>query len=638
MLEWTYFVTLVGTLLVLVAAFSSLLAFRFGAPLLLLFLGIGLLAGVDGLGIDFDNADVAYFVGSLALAVILFDSGFGTSLQSFRQAAWPALTLATAGVLLTAGFFGLAARLLLGFSWLESFLLGAIVGSTDAAAVFFLLRIGGISIREKVRATLEIESGSNDPMAIFLTIALVEAVLAREASQAAFGTGFLIDFVLQMGIGLIAGYGGGVMIVGLVNRLNMERGLVPIFVIALALLVFSVTGALGGSGFLAAYVAGLYAGNRQMKAAPLLRRFQDGMTWLAQIIMFLILGLLATPSQFPGIALQAVGLAIFLMFVARPLAVWLTLLPFDFQRSESAFVAWVGLRGAVSILLAIVPLLGGLASGETIFNVAFIIVLVSLLVQGWTINPLARRLGLLVPKRLGPVEKVEVELPGTASHELLVYHVVPGSPVEQGERVPRWARPSLVVRDGQSMRYQYAGRLRAGDYVYLFISSRYPPLLDRLFASPAPVEVDDEEFFGAFAIDPSRSARDLQTAYGIELRPDEEEMTIAEMMASRLGGQAEYADRVAVGPVELIVRDVDDHGRVETVGVSLEPEAENPQVPLFLTGREVAARLRAFIAARLASRRKPPEAEAEDGDTAEDDRPKEAETTPDAKTPEADKG
>ncbi len=619
MLEWIYLVTLVGTLLVLVAAFSSLLAFRFGAPLLLLFLGIGLLAGVDGLGIDFDNAGVAYFVGSLALAVILFDSGFGTSLQSFRQAAWPALTLATVGVVLTAAFFGLAARLLLGFSWLESFLLGAIVGSTDAAAVFFLLRIGGVSIREKVRATLEIESGSNDPMAIFLTIALVEALIAPEGEAA--GLGFLLDFIMQMGIGLIAGYGGGVMIVGLVNRLNMERGLVPIFTIALALLVFSVTGALGGSGFLAAYVAGLYAGNRQMKAAPLIRRFQDGMTWLAQIIMFLILGLLATPSQFPAIAIPAVLLALFLIFIARPAAVWLTLLPFDFQRSESAFVAWVGLRGAVSILLAIVPFLGGLESGGTIFNVAFIIVLVSLLVQGWTINALARRLGLLVPQRIGPVEKLEVELPGTALHELLVYRVVPGSPVEQGERIPRWARPSLVVRDGQSMRYQYAGRLRAGDYVYLFISSRYPPLLDRLFASPAPVEVDDEEFFGAFAIDPSRPVGDLQSAYGIELRPAEEEMTIAEMMASRLGGQAEYADRVAVGPVELIVREVDDKGKVVTVGVSLEPEAQNPQVPLFLTGREVAERLRAFIATRFRRRTEDKDDETADEDRQSDDKP-----------------
>ncbi len=631
-----YGVILIGTVLVLAAAFSSLLAFRFGAPLLLLFLGIGLLAGVDGFGIDFDNAEVAYFVGSLALAVILFDSGFGTSLQSFRQAAWPALTLATVGVLLTSLFFGLAARLLLGFSWLEAFLLGAIVGSTDAAAVFFLLRIGGISIREKVRATLEIESGSNDPMAIFLTIALVEAILAHEAGATAFGLSFLVDFVLQMGVGLIAGYGGGVMIVYLVNRLDMERGLVPIFVIALALLVFSVTGALGGSGFLAAYVAGLYAGNRQMKAAPVLRRFQDGMTWLAQIIMFLILGLLATPSQFPSIAIPAVALALFLIFVARPIAVWLTLLPFDFQRSESAFVAWVGLRGAVSILLAIVPLIGGLASGPTMFNVAFIIVLVSLLVQGWTINSMARRLNLLVPQRRGPVEKLEVELPGTASHELLVYRVVPNSPIDLGERMPRWARPSLVVRDGQSMRYQYAGRLRAGDYVYLFLSSRYPPLLDRLFASPAKVEVDDEQFFGAFAIDPSRPVTDLVSAYGIALRPGEEEMTIAKMMASRLGGQADYADRVPAGPVELIVRDIDDKGEVATVGVSLEPEALNPQVPLFLTGREVAAKLRAFVAGRFRRKAQPDEAEDEEtaensehaSNEADDKRPPETEKKP----------
>lgn len=599
MLDWTYAVTLIGTLLVLVAAFSSLLAFRFGAPLLLLFLGIGLAAGVDGLGIDFDNAGVAYFVGSLALAVILFDSGFGTSLQSFRQAAAPAITLATLGVLLTAAMFGLAARLLLGLGWLESFLLGAIVGSTDAAAVFFLLRVGGISIRDRVRATLEVESGSNDPMAIFLTIALVE-MIAADASARGFGLELLSDFVLQMGIGLIAGYGGGVMITSLVNRLHMDRGLIPIFVLALSLLVFAVTGAVGGSGFLAVYVAGLYAGNRQIKAAPILKRFQDGMTWLSQITMFLVLGLLATPSQFGLIAVPAVLLALFLIFVARPVAVWLCLLPFDFERAESAFVAWVGLRGAVSILLAIVPLFGGVDNGALFFNCAFIIVLVSLLVQGWTISPLARRLGLVVPARIGPVEKVELELPGTAHHELLVYHVVPDSPVARGERVPRWARPSLVIRDGQSMRYQYAGRLRAGDYVYLFVSTRYPRLLDRLFASPAPVAVDDADFFGAFTIDPSQPAEGLRAAYGAELHEAERQLTISALMLARLGGRAEYADRVPLGPVELIVRDVDDKGHIETVGVSLEPELQHRQVPLFMTGRELAAKIRAWAAARRA--------------------------------------
>ncbi|MBN9037806.1 MAG: potassium/proton antiporter [Rhizobiales bacterium] len=597
MFDWIYIATLVGTLLVLVAAFSSLVAFRFGAPLLLLFLGIGLAAGVDGLGISFDNAAVAYYIGSLALAIILFDSGFGTSLQSFRQAAAPAVSLATVGVLLTTTIFGTAAHYLLGITWLEGFLLGAIVGSTDAAAVFFLLRGGGINIRDRVRSTLEIESSSNDPMAIFLTITLVE-IIATGGSGGHIGVELLVEFVREMGIGLVAGVGGGAMIATLVNRLDIDRGLAPIFVLALSLLVFSVTGAIGGSGFLAVFVAGIYAGNRQIKSAPALRSFQEGASWLAQIIMFVLLGLLATPSQFQLIAVPAILLALFLCLVARPVAVWLSLVPFEFARAETLFLSWVGLRGAVSILLAIVPLLGGLDHGTLFFNTAFIIVLVSLLVQGWTIGPLAKWLNLIVPPRIGPVEKLELELPGTAHHELLVYRVVAGSPVARGERIPRWARPSLVIRDGQSKSYQYAGRLQAGDYVYLFISARYPRLLDRLFASPAPVAGDDADFFGAFSIDPARTALDLQAAYGIDLRADEQELTIAELMTRRLGGRAEYADRVALGPVDLIVRDVDEQGRIESVGVSLEPEAAQRQVPMFLTGRELAAKIRGLFGRR----------------------------------------
>lgn len=600
MIDSMYLAILVGTVLVLVAAFSSLLAYRFGTPLLLLFLGIGLIAGVDGLGIDFDNAPVAYFIGSLALAVILFDSGFGTSLQSFRHAAAPALTLATAGVVLTTAIFGAAAHVVLGLPWLESLLLGAIVGSTDAAAVFFLLRVGGISIRDKVRSTLEVESGSNDPMAVFLTITLVE-IIASGVSLDELGMQIAIRFFMQLVIGLVAGYLGGVAIVGLVNRLNLERGLTPIFVIALALLVFSLTGALGGSGFLAAYVAGLYAGNRELRGAPSIRRFQDGMSWLAQILMFLVLGLLATPSQFGAIALPAVALALFLIFVARPLAVWICLSPFRFQREETAFVSWVGLRGAVSILLAIVPFLGQIGNGMVFFNTAFIIVMISLLVQGWTISPLARRLGLVVPPRMGAVEKLELELPGSATHELLVYRVVADSPIVTGERMPRWARPSLVIREGRSMRYQYAGRLRPDDYVYLFVPAHHPRLLDRLFAQPNPVTEDDAEFFGVFSVDPSRPAAELAATYGFALEKSEAEMTIDALLRSRLGGRADYADRVVIGPVELIVRDIDEDGHVTAAGLSLEPDVTRPSIPVFLSLRE----LLAFIARRLRGLRKP---------------------------------
>ncbi|MBY5314616.1 potassium/proton antiporter [Rhizobium leguminosarum] len=591
-MEAFYIVVLVSTALVLLAAFSSLLAFRFGAPLLLLFLMIGLAAGVDGLGIEFSNNYLAYILGSIALAIILFDSGFGTPMQAFRLAAVPSLALASVGVLITASLFAFAAMWLLNFTWLEGLLLGSIVASTDAAAVFFLLRIGGINIRDKVRSTLEVESGTNDPMAIFLTIALVE-VLASGERYAGINIGMLAMFVQQMGLGVILGLLGGMMIVLIVSKLDTDRGLTPIFVLALALLVFSFTGAVGGSGFLAVYVAGIYAGNRKMQAIGTIKRFQDGMTWLAQIIMFLVLGLLATPSQFPVIIVPAILLALFLIFIARPLAIWLSLLPFDYTQQEIGFVAWVGLRGAVSILLAIMPILGGLENGQIYFNTAFIIVLVSLLLQGWTIKPVAKKLGLIIPPRIGAVDKVEVDLPGAANHELLSYRVIKDSPVLRGERIPRWATPSLVIRDGKSMRYQYAGRLREHDLVYLFIVPSYSRLLDRLFASRAPVDDDDAEFFGAFALSPARPAADLDAAYGPGLLNESEKgLTIAELMRQRLGGKADYADRVRLGSIILIVRDLDEHDHITSVGMSLEAVEPAITLPIFLNLKDIIQRIR----------------------------------------------
>ncbi|WP_025660884.1 potassium/proton antiporter [Rhizobium sp. IBUN] len=597
-MEAFYIVVLVSTTLVLLAAFSSLLAFRFGAPLLLLFLAIGLLAGSDGLGIQFSNNYLAYFLGSIALAVILFDSGFGTPVQAFKLAAIPSLTLASVGVLITAALIGVAAMWLLNFTWLEGLLLGSIVSSTDAAAVFFLLRIGGINIRDKVRSTLEVESGTNDPMAIFLTIALVE-ILASGERYHGINIGMLAMFVQEMGLGVILGLLGGMMISLIVSQLETDRGLTPIFVLALALLVFSATGAVGGSGFLAVYVAGIYAGNRKLQGHASIKRFQSGMTWLAQIIMFLVLGLLAMPSQFPAIAVPAVLLALFLIFIARPLAIWLSLLPFDYTQREIGFVAWVGLRGAVSILLAIMPILGGLENSQIYFNTAFIIVLVSLLVQGWTIKPVAKKLGLIIPPRMGAVDKVEVDLPGAANHELLSYRVIKDSPVLRGERIPRWATPSLVIRDGKSMRYQYAGRLRENDLVYLFVVPSYSRLLDKLFASRAPVEEDDADFFGSFALSPARPAADLDAAYGPGLLNESEKgLTIAELMKHRLGGKADYADRVRLGSIILIVRDLDDQDHITSVGMSLEAVEPATTLPIFLNLHDIIDRIRDRIKGR----------------------------------------
>ena len=584
--------------LILIAAFSSLLAERFGAPLLLLFLVIGLLAGVDGLGIDFSNNSGAFMLGSIALAIILFDSGYGTSLQSFRQAAVPALTLATAGVLFTAILFGAAARFLLDFSWLEGLLLGSIVASTDAAAVFFLLRTGGINIRDEVRSTLEVESGTNDPMAIFLTAALVSIMASGEGLDSA-GLDLLILFVKQIGLGLVLGLGGGVLIVQIIRRIPVERGLAPIFVLALALLVFAYTSVIGGSGFLAVYVAGIYAGNKKIQSKTSIIRFQEGLTWLAQIVMFLVLGLLATPSQFPQIILPAIALAIFLVCIARPLAVWLCLLPFDYTQRETGFVAWVGLRGAVSILLAILPILGNLENGQLYFNTAFIVVMVSLAIQGWTVKPIARRLGLIIPPQIGAIDKFELDLPGTANHELLAYRVAADSPVLRGERIPRWARPSLVIRDGKSMRYQYAGRLLENDLVYLFIAPGFSRLLDRLFASKVAVGENDNEFFGTFTIDPNRTGEELDRAYGPGLISDaDKSKTIAELMEQRLGGRPDYADRVKIGRIVLIVRQTDDKGDIKTVGISLEPVAPATRLPLFLNFREMIHAIRDYARKR----------------------------------------
>ena len=587
-----YIVVLICASLVLLAAFSSLIAFRFGSPILLLFLCVGLIAGVDGLGIDFSNNGLSFMLGYVALAIILFDSGFGTPIKAFRQAALPAVLLASVGVVITTAIFAVVVILLLDFSFIEGLLLGSIVASTDAAAVFFLLRISGINIRDQITSTLEVESGTNDPMAIFLTITLVELITSGQGLSG-FNGALLLSFIEEMGIGLVAGLVGGWLIAGAVSRFDADRGLTPILVLALALLAFSITGVLHGSGFLAVYVAGLYAGNRRLQSKIAIKRFQDGMTWLAQIIMFVMLGLLATPSDFPSIAIPAVVLGLFLIFVARPLAVWLCLLPFDFNQREMTFLAWVGLRGAVSILLSILPILSGLPNGQDFFNITFIIVLVSLVLQGWTLKPVARRLGLIIPRQTGEVDRLEVDLPRSSSHELVAYRVIKDSPVLTGERLPRWATPSLLIRDGRSMRYQYAGRLRENDIAYLFITPNFIPLLDRLFASRAELDPDDEEFFGTFTISPHRPARELDAAYGPGLLAESEKgMTVGDLMLSRLGGRADYADRIRLGPIILIVRDIDETNHISAIGISMEAVEPRRTLPVFLNIREIAERMR----------------------------------------------
>lgn len=585
-----YIVVLVCSILILIAALSSALAFRFGAPLLLLFLGVGVAAGTDGLGIEFDNDALTYYVGSLALAVILFDAGFGTSLKVLKTGIKPAAVLATVGVALTAALVGLAATVLTDFTFMQGLLLGAIVASTDAAAVFFLMRIGGIRVVERVGSALEVESGMNDPMAIFLTMTLV-TILSPSHPETFEIIPLVLHFLSQVGFGLVFGLIGGLIVVLTSNHFGLNRGLTPILVLAVALLIFSAASTAGGSGYLAVYVAGLYAGNKHVRFVGSIRRFQDGMTWLAQIIMFLLLGLLATPSNFPATIIPAIVLSLFLVFIARPMAVWLCLLPFNYRPRETKFIAWIGLRGAVSILLAILPSLYHLPRAEEYFNIVFVMVIVSLTLQGWTLAPVARRLKLVRPKPAGPLENVEIDLPGNAKHELLVYQIVEGAPVLEGIPIPRWAIPSLVIRDGQSMRYFYAGKLMPGDFLYLFVMPGMSPFLDRLFADTQPLEKDHQsEIFGAEVFLPDRPVTDLaELDANITIPEDDRQLTLAEFIKKRLGGQPTIAERLSVGSLWLIVRDIGENNDVTSVGIWKEPERETG-LPLFMSFRQLMRR------------------------------------------------
>ena len=388
-LEFSSQIIFVGALLALLSIFASVVSRKLGAPILLVFLVLGMLAGEDGPGgIHFNDIGLAFVLGNLALAIILLDGGLGTRREAFRVSLKPALSLATVGVIGTAAITGLAVHWILGLPWPESFLVGAIVGSTDAAAVFGLLGSARIHLKERTRATLEVESGTNDPMAIFLTVILVQ--LLSQGGALNFSA-LITFFIQQMGLGMVMGLAGGFCFRWLLLRLELPNSLYPLAVLTAGLSVFGLTSLINGSGFLAVYVFGVIIGNSSLPFNKDIHRFHDGIAWLSQIGMFLMLGMLVFPSHLIAVAPGALAIAAFLILVARPLAVFLSLIPFRFLPRERAFVSWTGLRGAVPIFLGVIPVLAGVENANLYFSIAFAVVLVSLLVQGWTI-PLAARL------------------------------------------------------------------------------------------------------------------------------------------------------------------------------------------------------------------------------------------------------
>ncbi len=587
---------LLGAFLLLLSIFVGLVSSRIGAPLLLAFLALGIFFGEDGPGgIFFENYFAAYMIGSIALAIILFDGGLRTEFANFRAAAWPALLLATVGVAITAALTGLAAHLSLGLAWIESLLVGSIVGSTDAAAVFFLLNLHGLEIKPRTRSLLEIESAMNDPMAVFLTITCVELLLTGSSADP---WALAWHFTLEIIGGAVLGVAAGFALVGLINRLDLAAGLYPIFAMAFVLFTFGGAQVSGTSGFMAVYFAGLVVGNRRHRATQLINRFHDGLAWLAQMIMFVMLGLLVTPSELLPTLIPAALIASFLVLIARPVAVLLCLPPFRFTWNEQAFLSWVGLRGAIAIFLGTIPVLAGVANASLYFEVAFVVVIVSMVVQGWTLAPAARLLDLELPPLPKTPQRIDVDLPASGDRDLMIYTVGPGSRVSlRGvRRVLQLENTSLLgaVRDGRMVRPRDLDRLEPGDSVMVLAPPAQAAILDELFAE-RPTS-DDGADLGAFAFDGSLPIGKLAEFYDLPVPEEQRTMPLAEFVPTRLRRQPQIGDRVRLADVDLVVRATRDE-RVTEVGIDLEPRS---------TPRPSWAGLRARLGDVLGLRRRPP--------------------------------
>ena len=550
---------LIAALLLFAAIALSAASQRLGVPSLLVFLGVGLVAtelpGAPAVEIDVSTAAL---IGNLALAVILLDGGLRTRFGTLRMVAGPALALATAGVLVTASLVGATAVALLGFDWRYGLLLGAIVGSTDAAAVFALLGGGGLRLNERVEATLEVESGLNDPMAVFLTVAMIELIRTPGSDL-----GTLVPlFLQQLLVGLAVGWVLGKALGRVVARIRLGEGLYVLLIQSGGLTVFAVASVLGGSGFLAIYLAGMIVANQRRHVTVDVLRVSDGFAWLAQAGMFLLLGIITDIGELSTVVSgKVLAVVLVLMLVARPLAAFACLLPFRYPRREIAFIGWVGMRGAVPIVLALFPLLAGLPQAMLLFHVAFLITLLSLLVQGSTLGVAARLAG--VERPLGSVALSSATLEGgEPPREVVQFKVAAGSQVAIAPLAdvgwPEQVRVVEVCRDGAILKVD---RLREDDLVTVVAPEAVIRELEGLFGPPAPG--------GELTLDPAATVGDLFDYYGRELPADAGHGTaLTEFVSRRLHRRAAAGDALTVNGLTLTVRQ-SEHGAARRIGLRL---------------------------------------------------------------------